>query len=1537
MNDSFLSKIGGFSGTGAEISAFDPTTQRLFVISGGTELQILDLSDPTNPTLIETLDVSEYGGGANSVAIKNGIVAIAVAADPTTGPGQVVFFSPDGTFLNAVAVGALPDMLTFTPDGTKVLVTNEGEPNEDYTIDPEGSVSIIDLAGGVENATVATADFQAFNDRQIDLEGQGVRIFGLNATVAQDVEPEYIAISADGTTARVTLQEANAIAVVDIATATVTEIQPLGYRDYSRGLPTVTTYEFSDDRPVLGTTETTNPSDPTQTTSGQEILLGGFSGLFFEGFTEDGKLKFITNTDRGPNGEPTDLVAETEGNERPFALPDFQPELVRFELDRTTGEITITERIGLTRTDGSPLTGLPNIQNGETGTAYTDEVPIDLFGNLLSNDPLGADLEGLVVADDGTFWLGDEYRPAIYHFDSSGKLIDRFIPEGEPTSGGEFGTAVLPAVYAQRRANRGFEAVALEGNKLYAFIQSAIDNPDTAEDDTSRSSRNLRILEFDIETQTVTGEYLYVLDDISSSGSAKTDKIGDAVSLGNGKFLVVERDDRSTADSNKLIYEIDLSSATNLISTPIASDKTLEELSIDELSDLGVQAVEKRLVTNAAAIGYTGVEKLEGLALIDQNTIALINDNDFGLLGEEIAGDGTVPVNPTPIKLGIVEFNQSNGLDASDEDGGINIQNQPVFGMYQPDAIASFTAEGETYYITANEGDSRVRPTEDDAIPGLEEGDIFNEESRVEDLVLDPIAFPNAAELQLPENLGRLVVTNTMGDLDGDGDYDQLFAYGGRSFSIRDAAGNLVYDSGDDFEQITAVQIPESFNSDGDAESFDSRSDNKGPEPEGAVTARINDRSYAFIGLERTGGVMVYEVTNPEDPQFVQYLPNQDGDLGPEGLTFISAEDSPNEVPLLVITNEVSNTVTILEANTQVRISDIQGAAQVSPLLGQAVIAVPGIVTAVDSNGFYLQDPTPDDNDATSEGLFVFTDDAPTVQVGDSVTVSGTVSEFQPGGSSSNNLTTTQISGDLTIEVISSGNPLPDAVIISAEGRTPPTEIINNDATAPTAEGLNNSPFDPAEDGIDFYESLEGMRVTIQDAIAVSPTSQFGEIFTLADNGAGATGLSDRGTINISPDDFNPERIQVQFNDDLLPDFEVDVNAGAQLGDVTGVVGYGFGNFEVNVTETFTPIDSTLEPEVSELVGTETQLTIAAYNVENLDPKVEDPALTEGGEDDVDDDVGEGKFDAIAAHIVENLNTPDIISLEEIQDSNGAELSDIISADATLQLLIDKIAELSGITYEFIDNPFIGNETNGGQPGGNIRTAFLYNPDRVTLVEDSLRTVTDPVDQQTNEDNPFSDSRLPLAATFIFNEEEVTVVSNHFTSKGGSAPLFGQIQPSVELQEDPEVNGGVEVRQAQAELVKTFVDGILAEDPNANMVVAGDLNEFEFIGPIDILEQSLTNLTETLPENERYSYIFEGNSQSLDHILVSSNLASGAEFDSVHVNSEFAENASDHDPLLTRLTLTGSDFSLGTTNYSSTDLIQVGNNITSGLGVQSPF
>ncbi|MEH2213796.1 phytase [Nostoc sp.] len=467
--------------------------------------------------------------------------------------------------------------------------------------------------------------------------------------------------------------------------------------------PKLTIYEF-ENLPKLGTTS-----------ENQDIFLGGFSGLYFQGFAANGNLKFVTNTDRGPNGEP-------DGVKRPFLLPNFQPEIVSFELNRTTGEINITNRTELFRQDGTtPLTGLPNLQGVGNGLAYTDEIAVDLDNNVLANDPLGADLEGIVVAENGDYWLVDEYRPSIYHFDTNGKLIERFIPQGTATApnpdqpAGTFGTEVLPAVYAQRRNNRGFEAVAFQGNKLYAFIQSPIDNPDVANDATSKASLNLRILEFDIVSKQVTGEYLYRLE-----GLPGTDKIGDAVSLGNGKFAVVERDDNGTSAGNKLIYQIDLAGATN-INNPanftLPTGKTIEQLTSAELAAANITPVSKSLIANAAQLGYTGVEKLEGLALVAPNTLALINDNDFNITGNTAAEKLGILELPNNLTTAQPTFPDSFGSSNSD-----NVTVQPGKTFFAGDG-ADFVEGTEGNTIEAGNGDDTVLVGSNSSVSGEDGSD----------------------------------------------------------------------------------------------------------------------------------------------------------------------------------------------------------------------------------------------------------------------------------------------------------------------------------------------------------------------------------------------------------------------------------------------------------------------------------------------------------------------------------------------------------------------------------------------------------------------------------------------------------------------------------------------------------------------------------------------------------------------------------------------------------------------------------------------
>jgi hypothetical protein len=263
-----------------------------------------------------------------------------------------------------------------------------------------------------------------------------------------------------------------------------------------------------------------------------------------------------------------------------------------------------------------------------------------------------------------------------------------------------------------------------------------------------------------------------------------------------------------------------------------------------------------------------------------------------------------------------------HGIDASDQDGGINIRSWPVFGLYQPDAIAAFEANGRTYLVTANEGD--VREYDGFNALGIESarvGAMTGTAPPVPLVPLDPVRFPNAATLRQNAQLGRLNVTVASGDDDGDGDFDRLFAFGARSFSIWSEAVEQVFDSGDDIEQLTAAAFPNNFNANNTANGRDSRSDDKGPEPEGVTVAKLWGRTFIFVALERIGGILVYTVVDPASPTFVQYINTRDfaasvpgnSDLGAEGLVVVAEEDSPTGKPMLIVANEVSGTIRLFE------------------------------------------------------------------------------------------------------------------------------------------------------------------------------------------------------------------------------------------------------------------------------------------------------------------------------------------------------------------------------------------------------------------------------------------------------------------------------------------------------------------------------------------------------------------------------------------------------------------------------------------------
>jgi predicted extracellular nuclease len=473
--------------------------------------------------------------------------------------------------------------------------------------------------------------------------------------------------------------------------------------------------------------------------------------------------------------------------------------------------------------------------------------------------------------------------------------------------------------------------------------------------------------------------------------------------------------------------------------------------------------------------------------------------------------------------------------------------------------------------------------------------------------------------------------------------------------------------------------------------------------------------------------------------------------------------------------------------------------------------------------------------------------------------------------------------------VTSSGNPLPAATVVGTGGRVPPGEVIDDDASGSVE---TSGTFDPTGDGIDFYESLEAMRVQLNDAVAVGPTSDFGEIPVVGDNGANAGVRTARGGVVVRPADFNPERLHL--DDQLAP--TPAVNVGDRFpGALVGVLDYSFGNFKLYPTATPTAVPGGLARETT-ATAARNQVGIGTFNVENLDPG--DPPA---------------KFAQLAGLIVDNLKAPDILAVEEVQDNNGPTNDAVTDADVTFRTLIAAIRAAGGPTYDFRQiNPV--DDQDGGEPGGNIRVGFLFRTDRglgfvdrpggtptaaTTVVGSGAGTRLSFSPGRIDPTNPaFANSRKPLAGEFRFRGHHLFVIANHFNSKGGDQPLFGRFQPPQRVTEVQ--------RNQQAQVVHDFVAAIHAADPHAGVVVLGDLNDFEFSTAVDRLEGGglLHTLIETLPQPERYTYDFEGNSQALDHILVSDALfARPLSYDVVHVNAEFADQASDHDPQVVRVTL----------------------------------
>ncbi|MFD0638841.1 endonuclease/exonuclease/phosphatase family protein [Catenulispora yoronensis] len=564
---------------------------------------------------------------------------------------------------------------------------------------------------------------------------------------------------------------------------------------------------------------------------------------------------------------------------------------------------------------------------------------------------------------------------------------------------------------------------------------------------------------------------------------------------------------------------------------------------------------------------------------------------------------------------------------------------------------------------------------------------------------------------------------------------------------------------------------------------------------------------------------------------------------------------------------------------------------------GQTVTNVPGIVTALrtsGSKGFWIQDPTPDANPATSEGLFVYTSSTPTVAVGDSVLVSGKAQSYYPLASgdtvaSTSNLSVTEI-GTATVTKVSSGNALPAPIVLSA-ANVPATY-------APDLGGANieSTPVTPTRSVLDFYRSIQGMRVEVDDARVVGPSDKYGEQYVTVKPDEAATY---RGGSELLGENQTPSgRLEVVAADGSNPQVNVgDVLTGATVGPID----YSqYGGFLIAASALGTVQNNHLAPVVAAADPVK-QLSVATYNVENLAPS--DP---------------DAKFQRLGSGIVTNLATPDVVSLEEVQDNSGATDDGTVAADQTLTKLTAAIVAAGGPQYAWREiDP--ANDKDGGQPGGNIRTVFLYNPARVSFVDagaaDVNRTTTstqvttqhgDPAltlsPGRIDPGNPvWNSSRKPLVGQFRFRDHDVFVIANHFDAKLGDQNQDGRFQ-------FPAQSSALQ-RSGQAQVEHDFVQKLLDADKKADVVVLGDLNDYQFSPALNSLRTGtsdgtgpsiLTDLISTLPTNEQYTYVYEGVSEVLDHILVSKGIKD-LSYQVVHVNAEYADQASDHDPQVVRI------------------------------------
>lgn len=543
-------------------------------------------------------------------------------------------------------------------------------------------------------------------------------------------------------------------------------------------------------------------------------------------------------------------------------------------------------------------------------------------------------------------------------------------------------------------------------------------------------------------------------------------------------------------------------------------------------------------------------------------------------------------------------------------------------------------------------------------------------------------------------------------------------------------------------------------------------------------------------------------------------------------------------------------------------IGTIQGSGHVSNYVGSEV-TTDGVVTRVYRDGFIIQSKIPDASQETSDAIYVYQKENQ-VQTGNELRVKGKVEEYVPGGNDSHNLSLTQIKAD-EIKLLSKRSDQPRPVVLNYLLPDFP-KIIKQPG----------SPFNHKLNALDFYESLEHMRVVVLDSVIVGPKTKFGEIAVAAPQAKPLPATSSGGVVKT---DYSATAPKLLIN--LDRENEHAYNTGDRIKDpIHGNLTYSYGNYKVDSSKPISAPTSNWIPHVAQLPDIpEASTSFATFNVENLYLELPDE-----------------KFKQLANIIIQSLKSPDILALQEIHDNSGPKNDGSVDADQVLAKLVRFITEAGGPRYTYHQiSP--ENNADGGWPGANIRNAYLYQEDKVSLGK-SYR-FTDPA-FDINDGSDFSGTRKPLVAFFKTSKESLIFINCHLRSKGGDSPPFGALIPAVRFSENQRI--------PQARALRKHIDKLQHMYPEAGIIMLGDMNDFEFSPAMKLLthgSQGLVNLMETMPLENRYTYIYQGFSQILDHILVSQNLASRSNTHVAHVNSDKSEGnrSSDHDPVLAWLTV----------------------------------